>query len=96
MAATGADREKIEMGETSGPQPQRPGRIAMILSGVAFAAFVANAVAGKVSLLMGEYPPFHIGNVAELVLLVLAVGCFVVAVLEKERAQPRRSGTPES
>ena len=84
------------MGETPGPQPQRPGRIAMILAGVAFAAFLANALAGKASLLMGEYPPFHIGNVAELALLVLAVGCFVVAVLEKERAQPRASATPES
>ena len=68
----------------------------MILAGVAFAAFLANALAGKASLHMGEYPPFHIGNVAELALLVLAVGCFVVAVLEKERAQPRASATPES
>ena len=66
----------------------------MILAGVAFAAFLVNAVAGKVSLLLGEYPPVHIGNVAEFTLRLIAVACFVVAVLEKERAQSCMSGEP--
>ena len=66
---------------------ERRGRAALIASGTAFGLFCANVIAGKASMLMGAAIPWHIGNVAEFVLLVLAVICFVVAILEKERAR---------
>ncbi len=75
--------------DRTGSQQERRGRIALILAGTLFAMFVANATAGKVSLLLGAAMPVHVGNVAEFLLLVLAVACFVVAILEKERARSR-------
>lgn len=59
----------------------------MILAGAAFAVFLANSIVGKVSLLLGASTPVHVGNVAEFALLVFAVICFVVAVLEKESVE---------
>jgi len=75
----------------AGSLQQGRGRAALIVSGAAFASFCANVIAGKASLLLGSAMPWHIGNVAEFALLALAVICFVVAILEKERARMSRS-----
>lgn len=71
----------------AGSGRKRRGRAALILAGAGFAVFVANAVVGKASLLLGAPTPVHLGNVPEFLLLVLAVICFVVAILERERAE---------
>jgi hypothetical protein len=73
--------------DRTGSRREGRGSIALILAGAAFAVFAANVIAGKVSLLLGVSTPLHVGNVAEFLLLVFAVICFVVAVLEKERAR---------
>jgi heme A synthase len=72
-------------------QEERRGRIALILAGAAFAVFAANVIAGKASLLLGVSSPLHVGNVAEFLLLVFAIICFVVAILERERARANGS-----
>lgn len=70
------------------------GRVPLILAGAAFLAFLANAVIGKASLLLGASTPVDMGNVPEFALLVFATGCFVVAILEKERARQDESDRP--
>lgn len=80
-------------GQTGSGQAGR-GNAALFLALAAFAVFLVNAVVGKASLLLGASTPVHMGNVPEFALLVFATACFVVAILERERAQPDESVEP--
>lgn len=67
------------------------GRVPLILAAAAFLAFLTNAVIGKASLLLNASTPVDMGSVPEFALLIFATGCFVVAILEKERARQDES-----
>ena len=64
--------------------PGAIGRMAFCASIVLFSLFVANVLVGKISILVGATTPVHAGDVAEFLVLLAAVICFVVAALDRE------------
>ena len=71
------------------------GRGALIAAGVLFAIFAANIVIGKLAVLGGATTVPGLGDVGEFLVLFVAVGFFIAACLERERAQQRKTDTEE-
>ncbi len=67
--------------------PRAIGRLAFAASIVLSGLFVLNVLVGKISILLGATTPVHAGDVAEFLVLLAAVVCFVVAALDREAAR---------
>ena len=67
------------------------GRQALLAAGVCFAVFVANTIYGKISVLRGATEVPGLGDVGEFLVLFVAVLFFIVACLEREKAQDRQA-----
>ena len=67
--------------------PRAIGRLAFRASLVLFGLFVLNILVGKVSILVGATTPVHAGDVAEFLVLLAAIICFIVAALDREAAR---------
>lgn len=63
------------------------GRLAGWGALIFFSLFVVNVLAGKASVLAGATIPVHAGDIAEFLMLLAAVTCFVVAALSREAAR---------
>jgi len=52
-----------------------------------FSLYVLNVLVGKISVMAGATTPFHAGDVAEFLILLAAIICFVIAALSREAAR---------
>jgi membrane protein YdbS with pleckstrin-like domain len=62
----------------------RLGRVAYALSFACFLVYVLNVVAGKATVALGWRAPWRFGDVAEFVIVVACVVCFVVGIVRTE------------
>ncbi len=68
-------------------RPRAIGRLAFRASILFFGLFVLNILVGRVSIMVGATTPVHAGDVAEFLVLLAAIICFVIAALDREAAQ---------
>lgn len=68
-------------------RPRAQGRLAKWGAILFFGLYVLNVLVGKVSVMAGATTPVHSGDVAEFLILLAAIICFVIAALNKEAAR---------
>ena len=76
----------------------RISRVSLMLSGILTAAFIANILIGKMGVLSGSAVRAGLGDVAEFVLLLVAMISFTIAILalEKNANRGRRPRSEDS
>ena len=56
-----------------------------MLAGITFAVLVADILIAKAQVAMGHSAPVHLGDLAQFILLLIAVIFFVIGTLEEEK-----------
>lgn len=59
-------------------------------AGVVFVLFVADILIAKIQVLSGNVMPFHLGDLGQFLVLLVAVALFVIGSLAREEAEKRR------
>lgn len=73
----------------------RISRVSLMLSGILTAAFIANILIGKMGVLSGSAASAGLGDVAEFVLLLVAMISFTITILALEK-NANRGRRPQS